>query len=117
MALATLRPRVGSLDAKIRTPPKTVVPFYTSPEWRAFIGQVIRERGRICEDKTCKAEHHLGMRVFGDHIVELQDGGAALDRSNVQLLCGSAHTRKTNEARRRRSIGMGVYNHPRPFAV
>lgn len=34
-----------------------------------------------------------GMRVFGDHVVELQDGGAPLDKTNVMLRCGSCAQR------------------------
>jgi len=33
------------------------------------------------------------MRVFGDHMVELQDGGAPLDKTNVMLRCGSCAQR------------------------
>ena len=43
------------------------------------------------------------MRVFGDHIIELKDGGALLDGRNVMLRCGSCHTRKTFEERAKRS--------------
>jgi 5-methylcytosine-specific restriction endonuclease McrA len=35
------------------------------------------------------------MRVYGDHIIELQDGGALLDPSNVALRCAPCHGRKT----------------------
>ena len=37
-----------------------------------------------------------GMRVFGDHVVELQDGGAPLDKTNVMLRCGLCHTGEAN---------------------
>jgi len=64
------------------------------------MAEVIRERGRTCEDKECDgATHGPGMRVFGDHIVEIRDGGPTLDKRNVMLRCGAAHSRKTAAAR------------------
>jgi len=42
-------------------------------------------------------------RMFVDHIVELKDGGAALDRSNLWLLCGGCHSLKTAAERTRRT--------------
>jgi 5-methylcytosine-specific restriction enzyme A len=41
--------------------------------------------------------------MFVDHIVELKDGGAPLERSNLWLLCGSHHTRKSAAERARRT--------------
>jgi len=103
--LTSLRPRVATLDTRTAKPaPKTADEFYTSSPWRKLVDSIIAERGPICEDTTCQARHYPGMRVFGDHIVEIKDGGAPLDRRNVQLLCGSAHTRKTAQARARRMM-------------
>ncbi len=42
------------------------------------------------------------MRVFGDHVRELKDGGALLDPRNVLLRCGSCHTIKSNAERAKR---------------
>ncbi|WP_288142841.1 hypothetical protein [Mesorhizobium sp.] len=65
--------------------------------------EIIRERGRICEDRQCNGvTHKPGMRVFGHHIVELNDGGAALDKGNVMLRCGASHSRVTAENRGKR---------------
>jgi 5-methylcytosine-specific restriction enzyme A len=75
--------------------------FYSSAVWKKLREAVIRERGLICQDR----EHPAGKRVERvdlDHIVELKDGGAALDRRNVLLRCHSCHMRKTSEARRNR---------------
>ena len=60
---------------------------------------IIHERGRSCE--KCGASERNGefLRIFGDHIVELQDGGAPLDPSNVMLMCGACHSIKTVAAR------------------
>jgi len=81
---------------------KTANPFYLSPEWRALVAEIIRERGARCEDPACRFPGRTGIRLFGDHIVELADGGAPLDKANVMLRCGSCHTRKTNAERARR---------------
>lgn len=103
MSLKTIRPMVAAIDTRAApTPPKTTDKFYLTPEWRGLMDEIIAERGRVCEDPECARPHPPVGRVFGDHIVELQDGGAALDRRNVLLRCGSAHTRKTAAARAKR---------------
>lgn len=79
---------------RIADSPKRTDTFYRSKDWRALIGSIIAERGRRCE--ACA---RTGCRIFGDHIVELGDGGASLDRRNIRLLCGSCHTAKTAAAR------------------
>jgi 5-methylcytosine-specific restriction protein A len=60
--------------------------------------RVVAIRGRQCQD--CGRSN---CRLFGDHIVELQDGGDPLDEANVLLRCGSCHTRKTSAARAERA--------------
>ena len=42
------------------------------------------------------------MTVFGDHVVELQDGGRRSTRPTSWLRYGSCHKRKTNAQRVRR---------------
>lgn len=99
MALRMLGSRVATLDTSIAAPPpKVVEPFYTSAPWLNLMASIKRERGARCQD--CGRS---GVRIFGDHIIELKDGGAALDRRNVRLLCGSCHTRKTAKARAERA--------------
>ncbi len=67
---------------------------------------IIRERGRKCEECGRTLDEAGGrVRVFGDHIVELKDGGAPLDKANVMLRCGRCHTRKTIKARAARMKG------------
>jgi 5-methylcytosine-specific restriction endonuclease McrA len=85
--------------------PKTALPVYTSLEWRSLIANIIRQRGRCCEDPACKTPGRTGIHVFGDHIKELQDGGALLDPRNVMLRCGSCHTTKTIAERAKRMRG------------
>lgn len=93
-----LQPSLRTVDTRAARPaPKKADPFYLSPEWRKLMGEIIAERGRRCEE--CG---RTGTRIFGDHIIELQDGGAPLDKANVMCRCGSCHTRKTAASRARR---------------
>lgn len=84
----------------LRPPPKIADNFYLSPEWRGLMDEIIGERGRCCEECGRK-----GVRIFGDHIKEIKDGGARLDKRNVKLLCGRCHARKTARARADRAAG------------
>ncbi|MER9814282.1 HNH endonuclease [Mesorhizobium sp. M0129] len=95
---------IRTMDTRpIKVAPKTAEPFYLSPEWRKLMAEIIAERGRRCEDPTCDGKtHRLGMRVFGDHLVELRDGGAPLDKRNIMLRCGASHTKKTLAERAKR---------------
>ena len=96
-------PRLSAADnGRVKQSPKRGDPFYDLPEWRKLVARIIAKRGRICEDPACPAAHSNTMRVYADHIVELRDGGAPLDERNVQLLCASAHGRKTIAARAKR---------------
>lgn len=93
--LTNLKPALACLDVRTALPPPKVADdFYSSPEWRKLIGQIIRERGRACE--VCGSRDG---RIYGDHIKELRDGGAPLDPSNVQLMCASCHGLKTHKAK------------------
>lgn len=102
--LTARAPRLATRDTRrVKPPPKQADPIYHSPEWRALIAEIIRERGRRCEDPEHNpASPREGIRVFGDHIKELRDGGELLDKANVMLRCGSCHTRKTAQARAQR---------------
>ncbi len=97
--------RIGSLALG----EKRVDPFYLSPEWKALMRQIIKVRGRRCEDvRHDPASPRDGVRLYGDHIVEIRDGGAKLDPSNVLLRCARCHGRKTSETRMARLRGEGV---------
>lgn len=97
--------RVTTLNTRTAPlPPKLCDPFYLSREWRALVERIKRERGEACEDPSCIGPHHPGQRIYGDHIVEIQDGGAKLDPSNVMLRCARSHSLKTVRERARRSM-------------
>lgn len=96
--LTNIRPLVGVASLNIATvPKKTVAPFYKTREWNELMRRLLSERGGMCA--KCG---RTNCRIFGDHIVELQDGGDPLDETNVMLLCGSCHTKKTLDARNQR---------------
>jgi len=102
--LTMLKPRVATLDTRIaQPPPKVAEAWYLTPEHKAWAAEVIRRSGNRCQDPTCRARHYPGQRLFADHIKERRDRpDLALDPSNGQALCGSAHTRKTNVERAKR---------------
>jgi 5-methylcytosine-specific restriction protein A len=107
VALSTLRPRLRTMNTnRLSVPTKRADPVYLSQEWRSFIRHLIKERGRACEHPMCRTPNRgQGQRIFGDHIQELQDGGALLDPSNVMLLCSPCHGIKTAKARGDRARG------------
>jgi hypothetical protein len=102
--LAMLAPRLKALDPRIAHPPlKRVDPFYQSAEWTKLIAAIIAQRGRRCEDRDHDPRRpREGIRIFGDHIVEMKDRGAPLDPRNILLRCSSCHQLKTNRERAQR---------------
>lgn len=101
MGLQTLQPRVAL--ANLRTaalPPKVADSFYSSPAWIALRDRVRREADGRCQVPGCGRTEQ---RMFVDHIVELKDGGAPLERTNVWLLCASHHSLKTVAERAKRT--------------
>jgi 5-methylcytosine-specific restriction enzyme A len=79
---------------------KKADPFYLSPEWKALMRDIIKQRGRRCEDEQHDpSKPREGMRVYGDHVIEIKDGGALLDPNNILCRCGPCHGRKTAAAR------------------
>ncbi|WP_299133542.1 HNH endonuclease signature motif containing protein [uncultured Amaricoccus sp.] len=96
----TLPPRYAAPPPRALPAPKLADGFYRSPEWRGLAAAVKRERGARCQ--RCGSGH----RVIADHVIELRDGGAPLDASNLELLCQACHNAKTATARARRS-GLG----------
>ena len=101
MGLRALQPRVGLADLRTAAlPPKIADTLYSSPAWIAVRDRVRREAGGRCQMAGCgRAER----RMFVDHIVELKDGGAPLERANVWLLCASHHSLKTVAERAKRT--------------
>jgi 5-methylcytosine-specific restriction endonuclease McrA len=75
-------------------------PIYRDPRWRIVRAYVLTRDFRQCKLRLpgCK-----GRADTGDHIVELEDGGAPFDPSNVQAACRSCNTSKRNTALARRA--------------
>ena len=94
-----LKPSITARDPRtVKAPPKTGEPFYSSADWIRLRDQVRRESGNKCQMPGC------GKRGFiVDHIVEIKDGGAKLDRANTMMTCSSCHTRKTVATRAKRA--------------
>ena len=98
MALKMMKSTLSEPDRSVaKVPPKTADEVYGSQAWKKLRAEVIAERGRAC----CKCGR-VDSRPFVDHVVEIRDGGALLDKSNLQILCGSHHTAKTAAERTRR---------------
>lgn len=96
--LKMLKTRVKPFNLEIAKPAsRAIVSLYSSKEWLGLMSNLKRLRGNRCQH--CNRSN---CKIFGDHIVELSDGGAPLDPANVQLLCGSCHTIKTNAERAKR---------------
>ncbi|MFY9291571.1 MAG: HNH endonuclease [Methylorubrum rhodinum] len=101
--LKTLAPRLRTLDSRTLRPspgtiavraPKVTASFYGSTEWQTLRKAIMRERGKRCED--CGS---TSGRMYCDHVKELRDGGAPLDRLNIRVRCASCHSRKTAQVR------------------
>jgi 5-methylcytosine-specific restriction protein A len=103
--LTTLRPRVAMASQRLTPRPKTVDPYYSTPEHRAWRKAVYQRAGWRCEailenGQRCEASALRGDRLFADHVVERRDGGA--DQGEGKALCGSHHASKTSDERNKR---------------
>jgi 5-methylcytosine-specific restriction enzyme A len=86
--------QIGAAEAEraraARRSAKPTFAFYGSAEWKALMRRVIAARGRRCQDSHCKTPNRgQGQRIYGDHVVELSDGGGPLDEGNVLLRLAS----------------------------
>jgi 5-methylcytosine-specific restriction endonuclease McrA len=101
--LTNLRPAVAALPARVKLAPKIAEDFYGSKAWRALAAKAKHEAGHRCQRQGC----YSNKRLIADHIVERRDGGADLERSNIEVLCCDCHAKKTAQARARRAKGGG----------
>lgn len=101
--LRNFETRLKPFDTKkVKATPKVADSFYSSAEWKNLMQEIFRERSRRCEDPECVTPRNVWGKLYGDHIVELKDGGAPLDKANVMIRCGPCHARKTLDERRKR---------------
>lgn len=90
---------------RLKLPEKKALPFYQSPEWVALMQSITAERGRRCEDPEHDRSLPRGgrnIRIYGDHVIEIRDGGPSLDKANILLRCATCHGRKTVKERAKR---------------
>lgn len=94
-SLSMLPFRVARHDTRTALPPPNLPdPHYATAAHRDWRAAVLARAGHACQG--CGRR---GVRLYADHIVELRDGGAALDVSNGQALCATCHSTKTAAAR------------------
>ena len=99
--IAKLGVRVNRVE-KRRLETKVTEDIYRTAQWREARAISIAMHAYRCDG--CGARPR---RLFVDHIVELRDGGAPYEQSNLRPLCGSCHTTKTLAARNIRIGGSG----------
>ena len=106
-------PRIATRDTRaVKQLPKRVDEIYLSTEWRNLVSSLTTERGRRCEQCGRSGRTNKDLRIFGDHVQELRDGGAPFHPQNIRLLCGSCHGLKTAAERARR-----VAERPTPVVI
>lgn len=74
---------------------KRTRPIYGSMQWKQLRARLQRDH-RHCVD--CG---RMG-RLYVDHVIELRDGGAAFDESNLVMRCARCHQLKTQQVKRER---------------
>jgi 5-methylcytosine-specific restriction endonuclease McrA len=80
-----------------REPPKRADPFYLTPEWKALMAYVREVRADRCE--VCG---RTGVKLVGDHVIAVKDGGPLLDSTNIRLTCFPCHSLKSHAERLKR---------------
>ena len=73
--------------------------FYQRAAWKQLRAAHLRFEP-LC--RQCASDGRLVAAEVVDHIIEISDGGAALDDTNLQSLCKSCHNSKTIRLSRRR---------------
>ncbi len=104
--LSNVRPVLPVLDLRTARPAvKTADRELLTGEHKAWREAVLSRAGHRCEwvahGVRCERTSPTN-RMFADHVVERQDGGAALDVANGRCLCASHHGLKTFRERARR---------------
>jgi 5-methylcytosine-specific restriction enzyme A len=101
--LSTLPSRLGSLPPRITPPPKQADAELLTAGHKTWRKAVLDRAGWRCQAPGCTVQGGRGgAMLYADHIVERQDGGAALDVRNGEALCARHHTEKTIAERAKR---------------
>src|SRR4051812_6468243 len=85
-------------------------PNYADAAWRAIRLMVLARDGHRCQIRGAKCK---GRATHVDHIINVDDGGARLDPSNLRAACASCNIAKRNtevaaRARSARAAKAGV---------
>lgn len=98
-ALKIIDRRLTTVDRRtVRPREKIAAAIYSTPEYKAW-ALAVKERARwSCEECGTRSG-----RLYADHIVELEDGGAPFDVQNGQCLCHQHHSEKTVRERAKRA--------------
>lgn len=75
--------------------------FYHTARWQRARNLFISRNPLCC---MCLAEGRITQATLVDHIIEIQDGGALTNPSNLQSLCAYHHALKTKAEREKRVI-------------
>lgn len=71
--------------------------------WLRVRAEVLKRDARLCQ--PCRRTGKLVAATEVDHIAELADGGARLDKRNLESTCHSCHVAKTWRRRKARTGG------------
>ena len=91
---------VGPQDGPWVAPPMDCYwAFHSNPKWwRISDWKIIRQLVLLRDGKRCVVCGKGATEV--DHIIEIQDGGAEFETTNLRSLCHKCHVRKTSFRRR-----------------
>lgn len=68
---------------------------YHTLRWQQLRDRVIKRDGGRCAYSNCISDMSKPNMIHVDHIVEVRDGGAFWDLTNLQTLCKPHHLVKT----------------------
>ena len=74
---------------------------YSGIRWQRLRAQAIAKYGQRCAVPRCINNQK---RLYADHIIEVQDGGAFWDLANIQILCKPHHDEKSARVRAGRGV-------------
>jgi len=70
--------------------------FYNTTAWKKLRTRYAKQNP-LCV--RCKEQGRVTPVQIVDHIIEIKDGGASLDESNLQSMCRACHNSKTAQRR------------------
>ena len=95
--ITMIKPRLGTISTRPKTPPKTVDSHYSTAEHRAWRNAILTRAAGHCEGIVNGDRCNRTGLLSADHVVELRDGGDPFGPGIA--LCRSCHATKTYAAR------------------